>query len=65
MSQLGLAGGNSCFSLRSRRLEVVGTRKNGRVVDADVRDSLNGVNYNGWLCSKKQRGKIECLFQLI
>ena len=35
------------------------------LVDADVRDNLNGLNYNGWLCSKKQRGKIECLFQLI
>ena len=35
------------------------------LVDADVGDNLNGLNYNGWLCSKKQRGKIECLLQLI
>ena len=34
------------------------------LVCADVSDNLNGLNYNGWLFSKKQRGKIECLFQL-
>ena len=34
------------------------------LVGADVSDNLNGLNYNGWLFSKKQRGKIKCLFQL-